>query len=786
MSDTEPQVMPQGAPPSAAKPAMGAATSRIDGRLKVTGAARYGSDHYGGVNPAHAYLATSAIARGRITRLDETDARKVPGVLDILTYRNVGDRIKPGKIFSQKGYMGTSIAPLASDRVQHDGQIVAMVVAETFEAAREAAHRLQIEYAAETPSATFDSPGLEEITAEAASREGEASGAEEKPKVGDAAAAFAAAPVTVDQRYETPTQHHNTLELYVTACSWADGKLTVWESSQNMYGFQNGLAQQLGMAPSDVRVISPYVGGGFGSRGSLTQRTAIVALAAQRVQRPVRLEATRDQGFTIATYRAETRQRLRLGAGPDGKLQALIHEGWEISSRPDNYKVAGTDASTRLYACPNVDSEVTIVHADRNTPGFMRSPPELPYMFALESAMDELAVALKMDPVELRRVNDTMHEPIKGLPYTSRTLMPCFDAAAKEFGWDKRNPQPGSMRDGDWLVGLGCATSLYPTNMGAAAARVTLTPQGTVRVQAAGHEIGTGIYTVLALMAVSGLGVPIEKVTVELGDTELPPVPAAGGSNSTASIATVVAKACDEIRGRIANAAVAAADGPFHGMDPVVLVLADGMLRAPDGPTEPLDVAMGRAAGGVIEAYAENIPHGVPAGALKTLYQGQASLMGGAKLKDRIQFAFGAQFVEVRVHAQTREIRVPRLVGAFAAGRIVNPKAAKSQMMGGQIWGVSSALHEATEIDRRAARYYNDDLAEYLIPVNADVQQVTTIMLPEQDTEVNPLGIKGIGELGNVGLNAAVANAVFHATGVRIRELPIRAEKLLGAAVVRT
>ncbi len=790
MSDTPesqmiPQIMPQGAPPSAAKPAIGAATSRVDGRLKVTGGARYGSDFYGGANPAHAYLATSAIARGRITRLDEADARKVPGVLDILTYRNVGDRVKPGKIFSQKGYMGTSIAPLASDRVQHDGQIVAMVVAETFEAAREAAHRLRIEYAAETPSATFDSPGLETISAEVASREGEQPG-EEKPKVGDAAAALAAAPVTIDQRYETPTQHHNPIELFTTACAWTDGKLTVWESSQNMYGFQNGLAEQLGIAASDIRVISPYVGGAFGSRGSLTQRTALVALAAQRTRRPVRLEATRDQGYTIATYRAETRHRVRLGAGQDGKLQALLHEGWEISSRPDNYKVGGTDASTRLYACPNVDSEVYIVHADRNTPGFMRSPPEVPYIFALESAMDELAVALKMDPIELRRVNDTMQEPIKGLPYTSRALMPCFDAAAKAFGWSGRNPQPGSMRDGEWMVGWGCATSLYPTNMGAATVRVVLSPQGTVKVQTAGHEIGTGIYTVCALMAVSGLGVDIDKVAVELGDSALPPAPVAGGSNSTASIATVMAQACEQIRGRIAGAAVAAENGPFRGMDPSGLVLADGALRAPNGISEPLDTAMGRTAGGAIEAYAENIPHGVPDGALKKLYQGQGTLMGGTKLKDRIQFAFGAQFVEVRVNMRTREIRVPRLVGAYAAGRIVNPKAAKSQLMGGQIWGVSAALHEATEIDRRAARYTNDDLAEYLIPVNADVQEVTTILLPEHDAEVNELGIKGIGELGNVGLNAAVANAVFHATGVRIRGLPIRVEKLLEAAAIPT
>ena len=341
------------------------------------------------------------------------------------------------------------------------------------------------------------------------------------------------------------------------------------------------------------------------------------------------------------------------------------------------------------------------------------------------------------------------------------------------------------MRDGEWMVGWGCATTMYPSQMGPATARVVLSPQGTVRVQTAGHEIGTGIITVLALMAVSNLGVEIDKVAVEVGDSELPPAPVAGGSNSTASIATVVAKACEQIRARIAAAAVATEDSPFRGMDPSTLVLADGALRAPDGgPSEPLEAAMGRAAGGAIEAYAENIPHGVPDGALKKLYQGQATLMGGAKMKDRIQFAFGAQFVEVRVNMRTREVRVPRVVGAYAAGRIVNPKAAKSQLMGGQIWGISAALHEATEIDRRAARYTNADLAEYLIPVNADMQEVTTIMLPEQDTEVNPLGIKGIGELGNVGLNAAVANAVFHATGVRVRELPIRIEKLLDASAI--
>lgn len=720
---------------------IGEATPRVDARAKVTGAARYGSDEYGGARPAHAFLRTSAIARGRITRIDESAARAVPGCLEILTFRNVGDRIRPGKTFSKQGYMGTTIAPLASDRVWHAGQIVALVVAETYEAARDAAQRLTIDYAEEAPSATFGSAGVTEGPAEGGAKGAGQAGGEENPAVGDAPGAFAAAPVRIDQHYATPTQHHNPIELFTTTCAWDGDRLTVWESTQNMYGVKYGLAEQLGIPPENVHAISRFVGGAFGSRGSLTQRTAIVALAARMVRRPVRLEPTRADGFTIATYRAETRHRVRLGASPDGKLTALIHEGWELSSRPDDYKVAGTDASTRLYACPNVASDVTIVHADRNTPGFMRSPPEVPYLFALESAMDELAYALGLDPIELRRRNDTQVEPIKGLRYTSRALMPCFDAAAAAFGWSRRSPAPGSMRDGDWLIGWGCASTMYPTQVAPAAARVTFAPGGRVTVQTAAHEIGQGLMTAIALTAADRLGVPVERVSVELGDSALPPAPVAGGSNSTASICNVVAKACAEIRQKLGGAA--------------------------------------QPAGGAIEAYAENVPHGVPPEGLQGLYKGKSRLAGGAKLKDRIQFAFGAHCIEVRVHRLTREVRVGRVVGAFAGGRIVNPTTAKSQLMGGQVWGISAALHEATEIDRRAARYVNDDLGEYLIPVNADIGPIETIMLPEEDRLVNDLGIKGLGELGNVGLNAATANAVFHATGVRVRELPVRIEKIL-------
>ncbi|HWD50202.1 MAG TPA: xanthine dehydrogenase family protein molybdopterin-binding subunit, partial [Rhizomicrobium sp.] len=604
---------------------IGTATNRLDGPAKVTGSAHYGSD-VPLKNAAYAVLVTSSIARGRITAFDADEAKAVPGVIRIFTHQNIG-KIDPGKTFDGGGYMGTSIAPMASAEILHDGQIVAVAVGETFEAAREAAHRLKVSYSEEAPSATFGSRGAETIAAATVSKK------HEDPKVGDFDKAFANAAVKIDQEYATGTEHHNPIELFASVCMWSGNRLTVWESSQNIYGFKNGLALQLGIPPENIHVLSPFVGGAFGSRGSLTQRTAILALAAKKVGRPLKLMTTRDQGFTIATYRAETQHRIKLGADRNGKLSALSHEGFEVTSRADDYMVAGTASSTRLYGCPNIASKVSIVHADRNTPGFMRSPPETPYLFALESAMDELSYALNIDPVELRKVNDTQKEPIKGLPYSSRHLVECFDQGAAKFGWSNRSPQPGSMRDGDWLVGYGTASTMYPTNIAPAAARVTFYPEGAATVQTATHEIGQGIYTVCALVVADKLGLDPESIKVEVGDSNLPPAPVAGGSNSTASVGNVVAKACDEI-----------------------------LQKKRDG------------ANGVIEAYAENLPKGAKPEGIKMLYKGQPAFVRGEAAEDFIRYAFGAQFVEVRVHRRTAEIRVPRTVGAYAAGTIVNPK----------------------------------------------------------------------------------------------------------------
>ena len=728
---------------------MGRPEPRLDGRAKVTGEARYGSD-FGVNDPAYAFLVTSVIAKGRINSIDVRAARAVPGVLDVFTYENAeGLQQVP---FSTGGGGSTQSMQDMGPEIFHDGQIVGMVVADTYEAAQEAASLVKIDYETEKPSATFGSPG---VTEEDASKANER--AKELPQAGDADAAIAAAAVKIEAEYSTPTEHHNPIELFTTTAEWRGDELTIYEPSQFVYGQKASVAKKLGISDDKVRIVSPYVGGAFGSKAQFSPRTGFVAYAAKVLNRPVKLVATRDQAFTIQTYRAETRHKIRFGAERDGTIKGFSHEGFEITSRPDPYTVAGVEDSARVYNYGTVKTHVSLVHADRNTPGFMRSPPVVPYIYALESAMDELAVKLEMDPVELRRKNDSMTDTT-GKEWSSRSLMTCYEQAGEKFGWGKREAKAGSMSDGDWLIGWGCATAIYPTHVGASAVRVRLEADGRVRVQIAAHDLGTGAYTVIGQMAAEQLGVPLSHVQVELGDSRFPPAPVAGGSNTTASCCNAVMKACEAILAKLTPPNATTGSNTGTGRD--------------------LEAGFKRLGVGAIEEYAEYLPPGAKPEAMAQLYHGKPFLGGGSKGK-KLMYALGAEFVEVRVHKLTREIRVPRIVGAFAAGRIMNTRTARSQLMGGMIWGISSALHEATEIDKRNARYVNDNLADYLIPVNADIQDLDVILVSERDDFVNPAGIKGLGELGNVGTAAAVANAVYHATGIRVRDLPIRLEKVM-------
>ncbi len=711
---------------------------RIDGRLKVTGDARYAAD-FAVPNPLYGHLVVSTIGKGRITAVNQDAAQAVPGVRAIYTHLNQPN-IKPAGFFgSGAGQAQQGWRPLAGPDVKFYGEIVGMVVAESIHAARQAAAALSFDYDSEEPAATIDAPGVK---------------VEELPdrtiSVGDVEAGLAEAAHTLSQSYETAPNTHNAMELFSTTAQWEGEELTVYVPSQWVKGFQIGLATNLGIPEQNVRVRSPYVGGGFGGKGTLFSWVALVAAAARDAKRPVKLYVTREQGFTVASFRAETRQDVQFGARADGLITTFTHSGRELTSRPDTYVVNGAENTTRMYHADNIRTGLAAIHADRQTPGFMRAPPETPYFFALESAIDELARELNMDPVELRIRNDVDRDPVRGVPFTSRSLVECFRQAGEAFGWSRYTPEVGSMVDGDELIGWGVATATYPTQMAPCAVRVSLDSTGEARVQVASHDVGTGAYTVLAQAVHNKLGVPVDRVRVELGDSRLPPGTIAGGSVSTASNVSAIHLACDRIRERL---------GATAG---------------------PLDVASAFESFGQsgIEEYAEWIPSAVGSSGKASLQNGAVQIVGGPE-ESYAAFAFGAEFVEVRVNRFTREIRVPRIVGAFAAGRIMNEKTARSQYLGGMIWGLGHALLEISEVDPRTGAYMNDNISEYLVPVNADIQHIEAILVPEVDEKVNPAGVKGIGEIGIVGTAAAVANAVYHATGIRVRKVPIRVEDIM-------
>ncbi len=746
---------------------IGVPTTRRDASAKATGAARYAAD-FGHTGTAYAALTLSTVARGRITRVDSAAAEAVPGVQMVLTHRDMNQGLGTETFIMKGGHMQSSFMPLTSDEVHYSGQIVGLVVADTTEAAEQAARALNIEYAAEHASAAIDDPDRTVQT-------------EPKPEitVGDADAAMAKAPVRVDHEYTTPAQHHNPMELYATTASWNDGKLTIESPSQWVIGQRAALATIFGLSPEDVHVISPYIGGAFGCKATLLPHTVLVATAARRLGRPVKLVVPRDAMFTIGSFRPATRNRIALGAERDGTMVAMVHEAIGQTAAIDHIAFPGTNVTSRMYDIPNIKTSESTIATDVNTPGFQRAPAEASSFFAYESAVDELAVALNMDPIELRLKNEPKVDPVRGLPWSSRSLVQCYRRGAELFGWDKRTPGVGSMRTDDGvLIGYGCTTATYPSAMVPAAAHVALSGDGTLRVRTSAHDVGTGAYTILGQVAADVLGVADEHIRVELGDSDLPSGPMSGGSVTTGSAGSAVHMAAMALREKLLEVATAGT-GPFAGRDPATLQLAGGHVVGTDGVAHSLADILKASPAGSLEAGAEWKPDTMDAGKM------QYGLLGGFAIEGPVTkthaiYSFGAQFAEVRIDPLLRTIRVARMVGAFACGRIINPRTARSNLAGGMVWGASFALLEETKVDRPRARFANQDLAGYHISSCADIGDVTVEMVDETDTVVNAIGAKAVGEIGIVGMPAAIANAVYHATGIRVRKTPILVEDLLG------
>ena len=721
---------------------VGKSHPRTDGVLKVTGRALY-ADDIKPANLAYARLVTAPMGPGKIIAIDDADALKTAGVLTVLTHQNIGEEaIRYVKHATAGGYTNSSLRPLASGQISYPGQIVALVVAESLEAASEGATRLRISYEKQTGTYNLvDALESRQLLSQLKP------GFKDRAR-GDVQQGLSLAAHVVEATYQTPIQHHNPIELFTTTCQWQADKLTVNEPARFVGGVQHGLAAQFGIEAKNIRVIARYLGGHFGSKFGLAQYTALAAVASKKLGRPVTIATTRSQCFTIANHRPDTVHKVKLAADPSGRLCAFFHDATCATSRFDTFAMEGTDVTSALYSCQNIQTVEAVAAVDLNTPGPMRAPPEVPYLFALESAMDELAHQSGLDPIELRRVNDTASDPVTGKAFTTRKLLQCFDRAAASFDWQRRKSEPGTNKQGDWLVGLGCASAARPVKIGPATMGIAVeTTSGQpsaaphITIECAHHEIGNGLYTILAMSAADHFNVPIKNVTVHLGDTDLPAAGISGGSATTTSLLNAMAQGVQQLR------------------------LQCGLTSGQ------------QFSGQNCQTIVQFVPRTLKADSIDKLRDGRNALSSDPP--DKLAWTFGAQFVEVHVHALTGEIKIPRMVACFAAGKIINPLTAHSQATGGMLWGLSSALFEASHIDKQTGKYVNDNLSEYLVPTHADAPDIMAFFIEDEDHEVNPEGIKGLGEIGIIGVNAAIANAVFNATGKRLRSLPIRAQDLI-------
>ena len=730
---------------------IGTPTSRIDGHAKVTGAAKYAGEHHAD-GLAYAAVVTSTIPKGRIARIDTSEALRVEGVLDFLTHENRPPMARAASAYKDDvaPEQGSPFRPLYGDEILFNRQPIALVLAEEWEIARFAASLVRVDYTPEPFATDFLAERDKAVKVE-------------KPEKqrGKADKAFAAAPVRHEAEYFIPIEHHNPMELYASTAVWeGGGKLTVYDKTQGVQNVQQYLCGVFNMKPDDVRVLSAYMGGGFGSGLRPQYQVVLTVLGAKALQRSVRLVLTRQQMYGLS-YRPASIERLALGATRDGRLDSVAHETIAVTSRYEDFSRNDTGWSGLLYKSEHAKYGHRLARLDLPTPSDMRAPGAATGVHGLECAMDELAVALQLDPLELRLRCYSDRDQHERIPYTSKMLRECYRQGAEAFGWHKRNPEPRSMRDGTELVGWGMASGVWEALQMPTAVRIVLTGNGHAEVACSFSDIGTGTYTIAAQVAADELGLPLEDITVKLGDSSLPQAPVEGGSWGAASVGHAIAKTAAEVRKELLRAAKSMPNSPLASAKPDGVMLRNGRLVDVEDRGSAVSIAD-------IMRHAR----------LDRIEQESANTF--KEDNSHARNTHSAIFAEVKVDEELGVVRVTRIVNAVAAGRILNTKTARSQIMGGVVWGIGMELHEETHIDHAFGRIMNANIAEYHVPVNADVHDIDVIFVEEPDELINPMGIKGVGEIGIVGVAAAIANAVYHATGKRVRDLPITLDKVIG------
>jgi xanthine dehydrogenase YagR molybdenum-binding subunit len=726
---------------------------RVDGRAKVTGAARYAAD-FNQTDQLYAVIVSATVGLGRVTDVASAEVERMPGVIAVITHRNAQKLpYLPHKAGIDPA-VGERLHVLQDDYVRFYGQPVAVVVADNLDHAERAAAALRIIYDARQPIVDHADQQVARIVP--------GTGTADRSR-GDADTAVAEAPVKIDETYEIARENHNPMEPHATVAAWNGDRLTLWSKSQYLVNEQAEIAAIFGLPIENVQVICPFIGGAFGTSLRTWPHVTLAALAARHVGRPIKLVLTRKQMFFTTGHRPRSLQRVTLGATPDGKLTGVVHEGTGETSRYEQFTEALTAVTDYLYSCPNVRTQYRLAQLDTATPNHMRGPGEASGIFALESAIDELSYKLGIDPIELRRRNEPQIDEAENKPFSSRSLMHCYELGSERFGWARRTPAPRSMRDGRLLIGMGTATATYPAFHAPSSARVRLLPNGTAEVEAAASDMGPGTYTSMTQVAAEFLGLQPEQVRFGLGTTDYPPTPSHGGSWTMASVGSAIRAACLEVQSQATRRAIADAGSPVFGASMKDLEWADGRLRR-----------RGEAAPGL--SYQDILAKaGSP-------IEAEGSARRDPEIAEKYSMhSFGAVFAEVSVDPDVGTIRVRRLVGVYGIGRVVNPLLARSQCTGGMIGGMGMALMERTVLDARDGRPVNAHMADYLMPVNLDTPKLEALFVDEVDPHVNLLGVKGLGEIALVGTAPAIANAVFHATGKRVRKLPIQIENILTA-----